>query len=96
MRVQWWRKICSCCYFHLCYSKLFPAPFYVFDEIDAHLDSYNSEKLADLLKEQSINSQFICITLRDVFMDRADKLYGVYLQNGISRVISPRLMEVSP
>lgn len=77
-------------------QKLFPAPFYVFDEIDAHLDSYNSEKLADLLKEQSINSQFICITLRDVFMDRADKLYGVYLQNGISRVISPRLMEVSP
>ena len=75
-------------------QQLFPAPFYVFDEIDAHLDPYNSEKLADLLKEQSINSQFICITLRDVFMDRADKLYGVYVQNGISRVISPRLMEV--
>jgi chromosome segregation protein len=75
-------------------QQLFPAPFYIFDEIDAHLDPYNSEKLADLLKEQSTNSQFICITLRDVFMDRADKLYGVYVQNGISRVISPRLMEV--
>jgi chromosome segregation protein len=74
-------------------QQLFPAPFYIFDEIDAHLDPYNSEKLADLLKEQSTNSQFICITLRDVFMDRADKLYGVYVQNGISRVISPRLME---
>jgi chromosome segregation protein len=75
-------------------QQLFPAPFYIFDEIDAHLDPYNSEKLADLLKEQSSNSQFICITLRDVFMDRADKLYGVYIQNGISRVISPRFMEV--
>jgi chromosome segregation protein len=74
-------------------QQLFPAPFYIFDEIDAHLDPYNSEKLADLLKEQSTNSQFICITLRDVFMDRADKLYGVYVQNGISRVISPRLVE---
>ena len=74
-------------------QQLFPAPFYIFDEIDAHLDPYNSEKLADLLKEQSTNSQFICMTLRDVFMDRADKLYGVYVQNGISRVISPRLME---
>ncbi len=77
-------------------QQLFPAPFYIFDEIDAHLDPYNSEKLADLLKEQSINSQFICITLRDVFMDRADKLYGVYVQNGISHVISPRLMEAYP
>jgi len=72
-------------------QNLFPAPFYVFDEIDAHLDPYNSERLADLLKGQSASSQFIVLTLRDVIMDRAERLLGVYIQNGVSRVVSTRI-----
>jgi chromosome segregation protein len=66
----------------------------VFDEIDAHLDPYNAERLADLLKEQSSNSQFIVITLRDVVIDRAEKLFGVYIQRGISKIVSTKMEEV--
>jgi chromosome segregation protein len=75
-------------------QSLSPAAFYVFDEIDAHLDPYNAERLADLLKEQSSNSQFIVITLRDVVIDRAEKLFGVYIQRGISQIVSTKMEEV--
>ncbi|MFH0897104.1 MAG: chromosome segregation SMC family protein, partial [Candidatus Bathyarchaeota archaeon] len=75
-------------------QNLTPAPFYMFDEVDAHLDAFNSERLADLLKEQSVYSQFILITLRDVIMDRADWLFGVYIQNGTSNVVSTKIAEV--
>jgi chromosome segregation protein len=74
-------------------QSLSPASFYMFDEVDAHLDPYNAERLADLLKEQSVNSQFIVVTLRDVVIDRAEKLFGVYIQNGLSHVISTRMEE---
>ncbi|ASJ00410.1 chromosome segregation protein SMC [Thermococcus gorgonarius] len=65
-----------------------PAPFYLFDEIDAHLDDANVKRVADLIKESSQSSQFIVITLRDVMMANADKIIGVSMRNGISRVVS--------
>ena len=74
-------------------QSLFPAPFYMFDEIDAHLDPFNAERLADLMKERAADSQIISMTLRDVIMDRADRLFGVYIQDGISRVVSARIAE---
>ena len=65
-----------------------PAPFYLFDEIDAHLDDANVKRVADLIKDSSQSSQFIVITLRDVMMANADKIIGVSMRNGISRVVS--------
>ncbi|ASJ11010.1 chromosome segregation protein SMC [Thermococcus sp. P6] len=65
-----------------------PAPFYLFDEIDAHLDDANVKRVADLIKEASRESQFIVITLRDVMMANADKIIGVSMRNGVSRVVS--------
>ena len=65
-----------------------PAPFYLFDEIDAHLDDANVKRVADLIKEASKNSQFIVITLRDVMMANADKIIGVSMRNGVSRVVA--------
>lgn len=75
-------------------QNLSPAPFYMFDEIDAHLDPFNSERLADLLKNQSVTSQFIVVTLRDVIIDRSDRLFGVYIQDGSSKIVSTKLAEV--
>ena len=72
-------------------QDLSPAPFYVFDEVDAHLDIYNAERLANMLLENSSGTQFIVITLRDVVVDRAQEILGVYIQNGISRVASIRI-----
>lgn len=79
--------------FILAVQNLSPAPFYVFDEIDVHLDPYYAERLADLLKERSKASQFVVITLRDVMIDRSERLFGVHSQNGVSRVVSLRLAE---
>jgi chromosome segregation protein len=80
--------------FILALQRLSAVPFYVFDEIDAHLDSYNAERLADLLVEESQDSQFIVISLRDVMINRFDKIFGVYSDDGVSKVISLDIKEV--
>jgi chromosome segregation protein len=79
--------------FILAIQSLSPAPFYIFDEIDAHLDPAYTEMLADLLKEQATYSQFVVISLRDVVMERADRLLGVYIQDGTSRIVTTRIAE---
>ncbi|WP_456420501.1 chromosome segregation protein SMC [Thermococcus sp.] len=65
-----------------------PAPFYLLDEIDAHLDDANVKRVADLIKEASKESQFIVITHRDVMMANADRIIGVTMRNGVSKVVS--------
>ncbi|WP_455368222.1 AAA family ATPase [[Eubacterium] cellulosolvens] len=74
--------------FLLALQGIHPMPFYVFDEIDAHLDMINSQRLADLLKERSKNSQFIVVSLKDTTISRADGVYGIFIQGGFSQVIS--------
>ncbi|MEM1556993.1 MAG: AAA family ATPase [Thermoproteota archaeon] len=66
-------------------QKLFPAAFYIFDEPDAHLDYVNIDRMTDLLKEVSKDSQMIVISLRDVVVSKADKVIGVYVKKGSSR-----------
>ncbi len=68
-------------------QKLFPAAFYIFDEPDAHLDYVNIERMTELLKEVSKESQIIIVSLRDVVVSKADKVIGVYVKNGFSRFI---------
>ncbi len=72
-------------------QSLFPAPFYIFDEIDVHLDPYNTERLADLIVEQSEKSQFLVITLRDVIIKRATRVFGVYNERGASKIVSIKI-----
>lgn len=71
-----------------------PASFYVLDEIDAHLDAFHVSKLAGLLVEESEKTQFIVITLKPEMVNKAQRVYGVYEQNGVSNVISMKLQEV--
>jgi len=70
-----------------------PASFYVLDEIDAHLDAFHVSKLADLLLEESDKTQFIVITLKPEMVNKAQKVYGTYMTNGMSNVISAKLLE---
>lgn len=65
-----------------------PAPFYVFDEVDAALDKENSDKLADLFKHHAAKSQIIAITHNDTVMKVCDQLIGVYMRSGVSQVVS--------
>jgi chromosome segregation protein len=72
-----------------------PASFYILDEIDAHLDALHVSRLADLLLEESDKTQFIVITLKPEMVNKAQRVYGVYMRNGTSNVISAKLPEVA-
>jgi len=72
-----------------------PASFYIFDEIDAALDSVNAHNVALLISEMSKNSQFVVVSLRDTTVRKADLLVGVSNQDGISRIVAVDLKEVS-
>lgn len=54
-----------------------PAPFYLFDEIDANLDAQYRTAVAGLLQEISASGQFICTTFRPEMVHVAEKCYGV-------------------
>ena len=73
--------------FVLALQKLKPSPFYLFDEIDAHLDAPNSEKLAKIIEERSKGSQFLMVSLKDSVVQKAKLIYGVYPKNGVSHVV---------
>ena len=73
--------------FVLALQKLKPSPFYLFDEIDAHLDAPNAEKLGKILAERSKESQFLMVSLKDTVVQRAKLIYGVFPKNGVSHVV---------
>jgi len=74
--------------FVLALQKLKPSPFYLFDEIDAHLDAPNSEKLAKILEERSKESQFILVSLKESVIQKAKLIYGVFPKNGVSHIVT--------
>ena len=57
-----------------------PAPFYVFDEVDMHLDGINIERAAKMIKRCARNIQFIVISLREPMIEAADRTIGVAMQ----------------
>jgi len=64
-----------------------PAPFCIFDEVDAPLDDSNIQKFVKLIKKFSRESQFVIITHNKSTMAAVDTLYGVYMQEkGVSEV----------
>jgi chromosome segregation protein len=66
-----------------------PYCLYIFDEIDAALDRRNSEKLSYLLKKYMKEGQYLIITHNDsIISDASSILYGVSMQEGISKVLS--------
>lgn len=54
-----------------------PAPFYVFDEVDAALDAQYRAAVAKLMKKSANSAQLICTTFRQELPDVADKIYEV-------------------
>jgi chromosome segregation protein len=71
-------------------QELKPYPFYLLDEIDAALDKRNSEKLAVLLKKYMEKGQYIVTSHNDDIILNATNLYGVSMNDGVSKVISLR------
>lgn len=65
-----------------------PSWFYLLDEIDAALDKKNSEMLAKLVAKYSKGAQYIVISHNDAIISEAEVIYGVTMQDGISKVVS--------
>ncbi|KAL3452814.1 RecF/RecN/SMC [Aspergillus insuetus] len=65
-----------------------PAPFYLFDEIDANLDAQYRTAVAQMLKSISdtTNGQFICTTFRPEMLHVAEKCYGVSFRQKASTI----------
>lgn len=80
------KSVASLC-FIFALQHLKPAPFYLFDEIDAHLDPVNVQNYARLLQLRSKESQYIVISLKDTVASKADKVIGVFMRNGKTRVL---------
>ncbi|KAJ4724659.1 Structural maintenance of chromosomes protein [Melia azedarach] len=65
-----------------------PAPFYLFDEIDAALDPQYRTAVGNMIRRLAdmANTQFITTTFRPELVKVADKIYGVTHKNRVSRV----------
>jgi chromosome segregation protein len=73
--------------FLLALQSLKPSPFYLMDEVDAHLDAQNTERLSKVLLERSKDNQIIMVTLKDSTVSKAALIYGVYPRDGASQVV---------
>ncbi|MEE8131969.1 MAG: chromosome segregation SMC family protein, partial [Nitrososphaerales archaeon] len=81
--------------FLLALQSLKPSPFYLFDEIDAHLDAENTERLSRIIVEKSRACQMIIVSLKDVIVANAQMVHGVYPRNGVSQLIKYKSPNVS-
>lgn len=68
-----------------------PSPFYLLDEVDAALDKRNSELLSRFIAKYSKNAQYIVISHNDNVITEAEQIYGVSMQDGISKVVSLKI-----
>jgi len=75
-------------------QNLKPSPFCLLDEIEAALDENNVSRFADYLHKLTKNTQFIVITHRRGTMEKADRLYGITMQEkGVSTLVSVSLID---
>ena len=64
-----------------------PAPFCIFDEVDAPLDDVNIAKFNRIIKRFSKDSQFIIVTHNKLTMEAVDVIYGISMpEQGVSTV----------
>ena len=76
--------------------KVTPAPFCIFDEVEAALDDVNVSRYAQYVRRMTKNTQFILITHRRGTMEEADVLYGVTMQEkGVSKLLELKTVEMA-
>lgn len=73
-----------------------PAPFCIFDEVDAPLDDTNIDKFNNIIREFSNQSQFIVVSHNKRTIASTDVIYGVTMvEQGVSRVVAVDLRDVA-
>ena len=69
--------------------SLNPAPFCLLDEVHAPLDDANTGRFCQLVKEMSVQTQFLYISHNRLTMEMAEQLIGVTMQEkGVSRIVA--------
>ncbi|MBI5061358.1 MAG: AAA family ATPase [Candidatus Aenigmarchaeota archaeon] len=64
----------------------YSSPFYILDEVDAALDKANTRKIVNLVKKYSKHVQFIVISHNDIMTSSADRVFGVTMEEGNSKI----------
>ena len=73
-----------------------PAPFCIFDEVDAPLDDTNIDKFNTIIRKFSNQSQFIVVSHNKRTIASTDIIYGVTMaEQGVSKVVAVDLREVA-
>ncbi len=73
-----------------------PAPFCIFDEVDAPLDDANIDKFNNIIRNFSKDSQFVIVTHNKRTMTATDVIYGITMvEKGVSRVVPVDLRELA-
>jgi chromosome segregation protein len=73
-----------------------PAPLYLLDEIDMHLDDVHSENLGKLLAGYAENAQYLVITPRNEYLrTHADRVYSLWKEKGVTQVVCRKLDDYS-
>ncbi|RKR85441.1 condensin subunit Smc [Mucilaginibacter gracilis] len=73
-----------------------PAPFCIFDEVDAPLDDTNIDKFNNIIRKFSKESQFIIVSHNKRTIASTDIIYGVTMvEQGISRVVPVDMRELA-
>ncbi|HOO10485.1 MAG TPA: AAA family ATPase, partial [Cyclobacteriaceae bacterium] len=73
-----------------------PAPFCIFDEVDAPLDDANIDKFNNIIRNFSKDSQFVIVTHNKRTMTSTDVIYGITMvEKGVSKVVPVDLRELA-
>ncbi|MCH7515337.1 MAG: hypothetical protein IH947_15570, partial [Bacteroidetes bacterium] len=73
-----------------------PAPFCIFDEVDAPLDDANIDKFNQIVHKFSQDSQFIIVTHNKRTMTSIDIIYGITMaEQGVSKLVPVDLHQLA-
>ncbi len=74
--------------------QLNPAPFCLLDEVDAPLDDTNTERFCRMVREMSVQTQFLFISHNKITMEMSSQLIGITMpEPGVSRVVAVDIAE---
>src|SRR6266542_2126991 len=69
--------------------QLNPAPFCLLDEVDAPLDDPNTERFCRMVRQMSVETQFLFISHNKITMEMASQLVGITMpEPGVSRLVA--------
>lgn len=70
-----------------------PAPFFVFDEVDAALDGVNTGKLAQAIRRRASERQYFCVSHRRALVEKAHQAIGVTKRKGVGTMVAGITLE---